>query len=70
MATSMKLSVAESFEKRIKSRFSHRQILLYEQNFDLFCTNLEAIFNEMLSQTVDPIAIQVINKLKNLVFGE
>jgi hypothetical protein len=26
----MKVDIVDSFEKRIKSRFSHRQVLLYE----------------------------------------
>ena len=30
IATSVKLDIADSFEKRIKSRFSHRMILFYE----------------------------------------
>lgn len=33
IATSMKVDIVDSFEKRIKSRFSHRQVLLYEQNY-------------------------------------
>jgi Cdc6-like AAA superfamily ATPase len=30
IATSVKIDIADSFEKRIKSRFSHRMILFYE----------------------------------------
>lgn len=29
IATSQKVDIVDSFEKRIKSRFSHRQILFY-----------------------------------------
>ena len=40
LCTSMKLDIADSFEKRIKSRFSHRQVLLYGLDFELFMRNL------------------------------
>ena len=30
IATSVKVDIVDSFEKRIKSRFSHRMILFYE----------------------------------------
>ena len=35
IATSMKVDIVDQFEKRIKSRFSHRQILLYDMDFPL-----------------------------------
>ena len=38
LATSMKSDVADSFEKRIKSRFSHRQELLYTLDLNVFVT--------------------------------
>ena len=40
IATSMKTDIVESFEKRIKSRFSHRMLLFYEQSLELFNENL------------------------------
>jgi len=36
MATSQKVDIVDSFEKRIKSRFSHRQILFYEEKLNEF----------------------------------
>ena len=36
LATSMKFDVADSFEKRIKSRFSHRCEMLYDLNLNTF----------------------------------
>lgn len=46
LATSVKVDVVDSFEKRIKSRFSHRMTLLYEQDLDtVFMENLKEIFN-------------------------
>ncbi len=30
LATSVKVDIVESFEKRIKSRFSHRMVLFYD----------------------------------------
>ena len=46
IATSMKIDVVDSFEKRIKSRFSHRQVLLYEQD----CTSIK---NEITSTLLE-----------------
>ena len=40
LCTSMKLDIADSFEKRIKSRFSHRQVLLYGLDLEIFKKNL------------------------------
>lgn len=36
IATSVKIDISDSFEKRIKSRFSHRMILFYEQSIKEF----------------------------------
>ena len=36
LATSQKVDIVDSFEKRIKSRFSHRQILFYQESFAEF----------------------------------
>ena len=44
LATSMKLDVADSFEKRIKSRFSHRQVLLYSLDIKIFDKVLTKVF--------------------------
>lgn len=30
----MKVDVVDSFEKRVKSRFSHRQVILYDYSFE------------------------------------
>lgn len=47
VATSMKVDIVDSFEKRIKSRFSHRQVLLYEQTFDTMQKQLTEMFKVM-----------------------
>ncbi len=52
IATSVKVDIVDSFEKRIKSRFSHRMILFYEQSLDAFKTNLMKVFSELL-ETAD-----------------
>lgn len=44
LATSMKLDVADGFEKRVKSRFSHRQVLLYNLDIDIFNSVLAKVF--------------------------
>jgi hypothetical protein len=36
IATSQKIDIIDSFEKRIKSRFSHRQILFYSEELSTF----------------------------------
>ena len=36
VATSQKIDIIDNFEKRIKSRFSHRQILFYSEELDTF----------------------------------
>lgn len=36
IATSQKVDIIDSFEKRIKSRFSHRQILFYDDDYSAF----------------------------------
>jgi len=36
VATSQKLNIIESFEKRIKSRFSYKQIFFYNEDIDQF----------------------------------
>lgn len=36
IATSQKVDIIDSFEKRIKSRFSQRQIFFYEDDFSTF----------------------------------
>ena len=47
LCTSMKLDIADSFEKRIKSRFSHRQVLLYGLHLKIFQTNLRKLVNSL-----------------------
>ena len=53
----MKLDIADSFEKRIKSRFSHRQVLLYGLNLKIFKHNLRELIKglqeEILAETDD-----------------
>lgn len=46
LATSMKLDVADSFEKRIKSRFSHRQELLYTLDLNIFKHQVSEMISE------------------------
>ena len=46
LATSMKHDVADSFEKRIKSRFSHKQVLFYDLSLDLFKKQVSLMLEE------------------------
>ena len=50
LCTSMKLDIADSFEKRIKSRFSHRQVLLYKLQLKVFKDNLRKCVNELQTE--------------------
>jgi len=52
LATSMKFDIADSFEKRIKSRFSHRSEVLYTMSLDLFKTQVAEMFDENCNQLV------------------
>lgn len=54
IATSVKIDIADSFEKRIKSRFSHRMILFYEQSITEFETNLQKTISELLYTANNP----------------
>lgn len=40
LATSVKVDIVDSFEKRIKSRFSHRMVLFYEQTMECLLENI------------------------------
>ena len=46
MATSQKVDIVDSFEKRIKSRFSGRMILFYEERLMDFITRVREMFTE------------------------
>ena len=47
LATSVKVDLVDQFEKRIKSRFSHRMTLFYEQTLEKFEENLISVFNQL-----------------------
>ena len=53
IATSIKVDIVDSFEKRIKSRFSHRMVLFYQQTMESFETNLQDIFNKIMNERID-----------------
>lgn len=46
----MQLDVADSFEKRIKSRFSHRQVLLYSLDTKIFYKVINKVFTSHANQ--------------------
>jgi origin recognition complex subunit 4 len=50
LATSVKVDIVDSFEKRIKSRFSHRMTLFYEQTLEKFMENIIGTINQMLEK--------------------
>lgn len=71
LATSMKLDVADGFEKRIKSRFSHRQVLLYSLEIETFDKVLKQVFEKMVAQArlVHKKAAKAVVDLQNLAFS-
>ena len=46
MATSQKVDIVDSFEKRIKSRFSQRLVLFYEEKLEDFILAVNNHFND------------------------
>ena len=52
IATSQKVDIVDSFEKRIKSRFSHRQILFYEDRFDEYIKLLRSFIDDRIHSLV------------------
>lgn len=54
IATSVKMDITNSFEKRIKSRFSHRQLFFYKQSLNDFYNSIDHIINGMLFNNCDP----------------
>ena len=48
IATSMKVDVVDSFEKRVKSRFSHRQVILYDYDYKKFQLAVENSMMDIL----------------------
>jgi signal transduction protein with GAF and PtsI domain len=70
VATSVKVDVVDSFEKRIKSRFSHRMALLYEQDLpNTFMGNLQTVFNSLLQEAQSDGQRQQINALQAIVIS-
>ena len=51
LATSQKVDIVDSFEKRIKSRFSHRQVLFYTENIDDY---IKAVDNMCETKLIEP----------------
>ena len=45
IATTPKTDIADSFEKRIKSRFSNKVVLLFEQQIEAFFESLTEMFD-------------------------
>jgi hypothetical protein len=53
LATSQKVDIVDSFEKRIKSRFSHRQILFYNESFQDFEAAVNKLVEEQFLQPLE-----------------
>lgn len=69
LATSVKVDIVDSFEKRIKSRFSHRMVLFYEQTMQTFQDNLQGIFNLYLKEILSESQRAKITALQAIVIS-
>lgn len=71
IATSMKQDIADSFEKRIKSRFSYRMLLFYEQSITNFSSSIQAIFSDILmNENIEPETRDSLVLLQHIVTSE
>lgn len=70
LATSMKVDIVDSFEKRIKSRFSHRMVLFYEQTLETFLETVHLVFNRLLEDVKDDKQREQITGLQAIVMGD
>eukprot|EP00347_Sterkiella_histriomuscorum_P007842 403347358 len=70
IATSMKQDIADSFEKRIKSRFSHRMLLFYEQSMENFSKGVTSIFSDILFEVDDQNTRECYNLLQSIVTSD
>jgi CRISPR/Cas system CSM-associated protein Csm2 small subunit len=66
----VKVDIVDSFEKRIKSRFSHRMTLFYEQTLEKFMENLISVFNELLQKADNDYKREQINILRGVLETE
>lgn len=61
IATTMAYDIVDQFEKRIKSRFSHRSVLLYDETFDVFRDELDHTFQSMTEQYEDKESLKLVH---------
>ena len=69
LATSMKLDIIDSFEKRIKSRFSHRSELLYNLSLEKFREVVISLLREQEQLTSHQEEKKAYGKLEDLMFS-
>jgi hypothetical protein len=59
----MAYDIVDQFEKRIKSRFSHRSVLLYDEKFEVFRDQLDLTFQSMLEHYEDKASLKLVHEL-------
>jgi origin recognition complex subunit 4 len=71
IGTSQKIDIIDNFEKRIKSRFSHRQILFYSEELSTFeeCIN-DTIMKIKENSETTPQGEEFINELHGFITDE
>lgn len=70
LATSVKHDIVDSFEKRIKSRFSNRMVLFYEQKLETFTDNLQYVFSRLLEGVKSEAQRKRVNALQAIVMSD
>ena len=63
----MKMDIVESFEKRIKSRFSHRSELLYDLNLNRFQEIIRLVLQQKSDNAFEPKVKEAYSKIDELL---
>lgn len=70
LATSQKVDIVDSFEKRIKSRFSHRQVLFYEEKVEDYIAAIDKMVEDKLIQPTLEIQRKLIKAEQDIEAGK
>lgn len=71
IATSQQIDIIDQFEKRIKSRFSHRQILFYSEELSTFTDWIEDTLSKVINdKNLSDEGKEYINLIRDYIFDE
>jgi hypothetical protein len=68
IAATMKHNIVDLFEKRIKSRFSHRNVLCYDVELDKFTQLLSQLFESLNAKSKHKFAVEI-QTIRDLVLS-